>query len=881
MLSTTWARLVGGIGASPPPPRRDAQQQRKEQCLVRFKRAYSQLVQSWRRSSTASADVTALIELVRVALERLTSILQEEARTPNPHPCLAFASEHDLPATTLKVAKAFRDECLTRAAISLYGALIEDEDEFLQDADFACSLMDLTDLELGRNVVEPSVETKTAIVELRFEVAAKIRLQPEILPAWFRPGSALRMQSNSSPNGISNSRDVRGSSSSKDDFPLFFSLLDYVHSESPIGDFARTGLLYIIEAASSVPELERWVVESDLATLMASGLGALYSQLNRKLVVSFPPDDLPTVLAFSDYLEPVVAVDTQFSTSPEFRQHMSTFLSDLMLWQDVLEHSPSGEIKRTLLDHFEILFLKQVLYPSLLESSDLDGGSSVAALTYLHRILDSLQHQDLIRLTLDYLLAIPRHNSVTPTSAPPSPSALKRRRTLDSVNQRPDVFKASPTLFNLVDLITTSLQSTHQQTVTATLKVVSVLLGRHHQSTASTIQRTIPASLQSPRRTIGAHQKEMNELVSLARAVGPTDGFDELYEECRIDCSKTLEAHPCCISMLSNTSGVVTHGLSHHRESGIDAPLKYRSVHPADTLLKSLASLLEEFLTNSVETNLSLTDSIMALASCGCTKLEGWLLVDPINYEYEEQHENGSTNGVALSTDQDSSRQKENERLAAMKRAQAQPSCSTDGVPQLRKTLQGLAQRLQDYRKEIPGFDAHFNRRRLIFRGGEEPIDTDDELSLPLRPRGRSVSSTHPTDSQRGTFVSSPSGEVASHLAGLPSPETETEMFDTDILHRKIIVERATSSRSLIQSPASSNEESTQSSSPMSSTNAGSIASRHPNPPRGGDDASRATSISISVNHLVTNAVILQEFMLELMAMAEVRASLLEDVAFL
>lgn len=78
--------------------------------------------------------------------------------------------------------------------------------------------------------------------------------------------------------------------------------------------------------------------------------------------MSFPVDDLPTVLAFSDYLEPVVAVDTQFSTSPEFRQHMSTFLSDLMLWQDVLEHCTSAEIKRTLLDHFEILFLKQVLW---------------------------------------------------------------------------------------------------------------------------------------------------------------------------------------------------------------------------------------------------------------------------------------------------------------------------------------------------------------------------------------------------------------------------------------------------------------------------------------------------------------------------------------
>jgi Retinoic acid induced 16-like protein len=67
----------------------------------------------------------------------------------------------------------------------------------------------------------------------------------------------------------------------KEEFPLFYLLIDYVHHEGKVGDFARTGLLYIIEAASSSADLEKWIVESDLATLMASGLGALYSQLSR------------------------------------------------------------------------------------------------------------------------------------------------------------------------------------------------------------------------------------------------------------------------------------------------------------------------------------------------------------------------------------------------------------------------------------------------------------------------------------------------------------------------------------------------------------------------------------------------------------------------
>jgi len=62
---------------------------------------------------------------------------------------------------------------------------------------------------------------------------------------------------------------------------LCYQLIDHVHHEGRIGDFARTGLLYIFESASKSQDLEKWIVGSDLPTLMATGLGALYSQLSR------------------------------------------------------------------------------------------------------------------------------------------------------------------------------------------------------------------------------------------------------------------------------------------------------------------------------------------------------------------------------------------------------------------------------------------------------------------------------------------------------------------------------------------------------------------------------------------------------------------------
>lgn len=113
------------------------------------------------------------------------------------------------------------------------------------------------------------------IVELLFGIAAKIRLQPEILPVWFTTTSA---DSSGRPRAQSN--DFAGITQ-KEDFPLCYQLIDHVHHEGRIGDFARTGLLYVFESASKSMTLEQWIVNSDLPTLMASGLGALYSQLSR------------------------------------------------------------------------------------------------------------------------------------------------------------------------------------------------------------------------------------------------------------------------------------------------------------------------------------------------------------------------------------------------------------------------------------------------------------------------------------------------------------------------------------------------------------------------------------------------------------------------
>lgn len=83
--------------------------------------------------------------------------------------------------------------------------------------------------------------------------------------------------------------------------------------------------------------------------------------LGRKLVLSYDKDTIPTILAFSDYQINKSIGEAETMSSPEFQTHLQTFLSYLIFWQDVLRNCKSTEVKQTLLDHFQVLFLQQLL----------------------------------------------------------------------------------------------------------------------------------------------------------------------------------------------------------------------------------------------------------------------------------------------------------------------------------------------------------------------------------------------------------------------------------------------------------------------------------------------------------------------------------------
>lgn len=185
---------------------------------------------------------------------------------------MAYAASSQVFVTVTKLVLMSHDDALIRSAVVFFNTLVDAEvDGVVDNRIFSRALVDLV-----RRTERTSEEVEGRLMELVFGVANNIRLRPDILPAWFAPRAEA--QENEQQGTMEK---VFAGATRKDDFPLFYLLIDYVHHEGRAGDFARTGLLYLIETASKSKILERWLIESDLATLMATGLGALYSQLGR------------------------------------------------------------------------------------------------------------------------------------------------------------------------------------------------------------------------------------------------------------------------------------------------------------------------------------------------------------------------------------------------------------------------------------------------------------------------------------------------------------------------------------------------------------------------------------------------------------------------
>lgn len=227
----------------------------------------------WRRSKGSSISAGAVAD-INTCLESLRRILLDETRASVPHLCIEYAASAQIYLVVTQVASLCATSTVAHEVISLLNVLVEcEEGEFLQNPGFANATTNLAlKLSVDANL---EADVEAGLFELLFSIAAKLKLQPECIAYWFKPNARRGTESPPEP---SNDKLLR---SREQEFPLFYLLLGNLHHERRVGEFARTGLLYIIESTAHSEALEKWVIESDLAAMMASGLGALYSQLNR------------------------------------------------------------------------------------------------------------------------------------------------------------------------------------------------------------------------------------------------------------------------------------------------------------------------------------------------------------------------------------------------------------------------------------------------------------------------------------------------------------------------------------------------------------------------------------------------------------------------
>ncbi|KJZ77266.1 hypothetical protein HIM_03587 [Hirsutella minnesotensis 3608] len=736
-LGDPWSRLLSPLSSG---TSRQDQAKDPAKRLHRFEKEYGNLLSTWRRCSDLSRDTDAA-ETLEIYLQELTNILSDESRRPLPHPCIQYASLKQIYVPIGKIATTSYDEWIIKEAVLFFATLIESEEEaFVENHTFSASLTNLLVRITSMNGVRLGLDTESRVVELAFNITTKIRLDPDILPAWFKP---------SQPPERERERDARehfAGRTQRADFPLFYILMDYIHHEGKVGDFARTGLLYIIEAASSSASLEQWIVESDLSTLMATGLGALYSQLSRKLVIDHLPHDLPPILALSDYQHPVSNYDIVSSCSPEFQSHLETFLSHLLFWQDVLNHCRSVDVRSTLLEHFQAIFLQQLLYPSLLESSDIDGGSSVAVLTYLRRILESLDHPDMIKLILHYLLALPDAPTSKERSTTSSVSVARKRKSMDLATMMAEKSSGAvtPLLFNLVDLILACLRSRNQQTIHVTLQLVSAILKRHHRYAVITLLKTEVLPSNTVDRTVGAHEQEVEYLISLASSIGGYGDFDDFYGNILNDTMIRLETHPCSLKLVAPRVSSNNLKMPTVPDSPPGAPRDVRehSLRIDDPLLNATLDLLETFFVNPVEMNLSVTETIVDLAICGYMSIEGWLARSPKTYVFvaeegtsgefekngsddDDRYSDMSASEEPLSRPLDTRRGSisEAQRLEALEKCRQRPQWSTESIPRILSLLKRLCDQVALYKEKIPRFEDLLQQRREAFQAAETMLD--------------------------------------------------------------------------------------------------------------------------------------------------------------
>jgi hypothetical protein len=505
---------------------------------------------------------------------------------------------------------------------------------------------------------------------------------------------------------------------------------------------------------------------------------------------------------------------------------------------------------------------------------------------YLCRLLESIDQPKLVHRTLRFLMA-------TPTDAEPSVDvsqnlhkkhlSVSRRKSLDMLATLTEAEEQqpSPSLFNLADLILMSIKSQNKETIVATLRLLTVIVRRHHPFAGSLIKTKEPVS--GPQRTVGAINEELRRYLSFAITIIDDPSLNDSFEHYSKDAALVLESR---LFIPSPRSSIL--------DGPADQPL---DLSLDDAIFMEISNLLDRFFSNSVTVNLGLTELITSLASSNLISLNGWLLVDPANYEYASDLPpltKPSTVTEINSSDLDDEQPEIVDPLAAIRRSLAPASWSDGNEALIAKSLRKLTEHLEDWRKDIPDFDILVAARRDLLHSDDDDMMSRNQRSIntsrqpsqpptthsiepPLSPRGRSISNSinqdEPLSSTPGSLPRSKIGSplcepsIQSPVSSSPAQRPVAVEDLRQRLANSYRVETTEQPTSAHGNKPTTNENQTDN--PIDESE----QSNHEPPPAQNETV-------VTLGHILTNAVILYEFILELAAMVQVRATLFEEAGY-
>ena len=550
-----------------------------------------------------------------------------------------------------------------------------------------------------------------------------------------------------------------------------------------------------------------------------------------------------------------------------------------------------------------------IRYPSLVESSDRDGGSSVAVLTYLRCIIESINHPDLVKLTFEYLLAVPEPKAEEKPSSRPTALARRRRSQSLLVSLAKGQEKPLPDLFNLDDLVLGSLRSRNQQTVTATLRLISAMLRTHHQHDVSLI-KTGPSNAALSLRNLESHERNTALLFSIIEQLMDDPGLRESYELHLEDAQNLLENHACSLHLLALPNTEPTH---QNLKASKEASAASSAVAFDDPVLCGLVALLEDFLANDVETNLSLTHAFSTIASCARRQLDGWLL-DTLGVNAKNSNKNGAVSPHARGVVDGGKEMVAHEKT----------ECSNvDGTNQrlsntpVLTTLDFLVKQVNDFRRDIESFDTLLRERRRELKAEEGPERRSSQSAL-RKSEDSSVGTRVPKNTARqiGSIserllseTPSAAGSRSASPRGRKQDTSSSSTFVGRLSHLRQSPSRSPSkpiSRAISPSPLRNDISADTPSKQASATSQippldplqqeiriplhRFSNDRETSDARSETSSIRSDSMSIepageqwrevTLSQILTNVIILQEFVMELVAIVQVRASLFGEVNF-